>query len=110
MRTASSLEALPVVPVCGLRVPVACGWRARLLGLSFLEAAQAGPGLLIPRCGSVHTCGMRFELDLVFLDRQLRPLAVHRRVPPRRLLWHRGAAAVLEVPAAEGGEFAAPGP
>ncbi len=103
------LRRLPHRRVCGRSVPVAHGLGSRLLGLAWLEEADAGPGLLIPRCASVHTFGMRFELDLVFLDRHGRPLAVQRRVPPRRLARHRGAAAVLEVPADEGGEFPAPG-
>ena len=90
------------------RFPVATGFRARLLGLAWRDRAAAGPGLLIPRCASVHTFGMRFELDLYFLDREGRVLAVRRRVPPRRVVWRRGAAAVLEIPAAEGGESAAP--
>ncbi|MDQ3725465.1 MAG: DUF192 domain-containing protein [Actinomycetota bacterium] len=89
------------------RFPAATGFRERLLGLSRRDRSEAGPGLLIPRCASVHTFGMRFELDLFFLDGEGRILAVRRRVPPRRVVWHRGAAAVLEIPAAEGGESAA---
>lgn len=81
--------------------------RARLLGLAFLEREEAGPGLLIPRCASVHTFGMRFALDLFFLDEQDAALAVHRCVPPRRVISARGAAAVLEVPSVQGGEFSA---
>lgn len=89
-------------------VPIAVGFRARLLGLAGLELAQAGSGLLIPGCASVHTFGMRFELDLFFLDRHDRPFAVCGRVPPRHLVWRRGAAAVLEIPSPQGGEFATP--
>jgi uncharacterized protein len=87
-----------MVEVAGLAVPVAVGFRARLLGLSHLDLERAGPGLLIPRCAGVHTFGMRFALDLVFLDRRLQPLAVRRAVPPRRVFSHRAAAAVLELP------------
>lgn len=90
------------------RIPVAQSFRSRLLGLAWRERAQAGPGLLIPRCSSVHTFGMRFELDVHFLDRAGRVLSVRRRVPRRRVVWHRGAAAVLEVPAGEGGEIRPP--
>lgn len=79
---------------------VATGFRARLLGLALLEREQGGAGLLIPRCGSVHTFGMRFALDLFFLDGEGKVLSSHRCVPPRRVLHARGAAAVLEVPAA----------
>lgn len=88
--------------------PVAKGFRARLLGLAWRDPADAGPGLLIPRCASVHTFGMRFALDVFFLDRAGRVIAVRRRVPPRRVVWQRGAAAILEIPSPEGGEFGAP--
>ena len=90
--------------------PVATGFRARLCGLAWRERAQAGPGLLIPRCSSVHTFGMRFELDVYFLDSDGRVLAVRRGVPSRRVLRHRSASAVLEIPSGEGGEIDALGP
>ena len=70
--------------------------RARLLGLAL---KRAGTALLIPRCRTVHTFGMRFDLDLVWLDREGRVLAVDEGVPPRRVRGRRGAAAVIEVPA-----------
>jgi uncharacterized membrane protein (UPF0127 family) len=81
-------------------VPVATGFRARLLGLAQLDRADAGPGLLIPRCSAVHTFGMRFALDLFFLDAAGAVLAVRQAVPPRRFARCRGAIAVVEVPAA----------
>ena len=88
--------------------PTATSFRSRLLGLAWRDRAAAGPGLLIPRCARVHTFGMRFDLDVYFLDRAGHVLSMHRRVPPRRVLWCRGAAAVLEIPAAEGGEIPPP--
>ena len=109
-RIAPRLDRLPRRVVLGREVPVAVDFRARLLGLSFLRPEGAGAGLLIPRCASVHTFGMRFALDLVFLDERGVPLAVHRRVEPRRVVSHRGAAAILETPARQGGEFAGPSP
>jgi hypothetical protein len=90
-------------------VPVAVGFRARLLGLSHLDLEEAGAGLLIPRCAAVHTFGMRFALDLVFLDAGCRPLAVRPAVPPRRVFSHRAAAAVLELPSDPGRTRLAPG-
>jgi uncharacterized protein len=102
---ASRLQRLPRREVLGLVFPEARGFRARLLGLAGLERGAAGPGLLIPRCASVHTVGMRFDLDLVFLDAAGEPLQVRLAVPPRRLARCQGAAAVLELPAWEGGEI-----
>jgi uncharacterized membrane protein (UPF0127 family) len=88
--------------------PVASGLRTRLRGLSRRDRAEVGPGLLIPRCASVHTFGMRFPLDLYFLDGEGRVISVRRRVPPRRIAWQPGARYVLEIPSPQGGEFAAP--
>ena len=72
--------------------------RLRALGLMLLDRADAPEALLIPRCSSVHTFGMRFPLVVVFLDGAGRELE-RRRVAPRRLAGRRGAAAVLELPA-----------
>ena len=95
---ARRLRRLPSHDVLGQRVPVAVGFRARMLGLAHLDRDRAGAGLLIPGCSSVHTFGMRFALDLVFLDRGGRPCAVRHGVPPRRIVSDRRASAVLELP------------
>lgn len=92
------LAALPRRSVLGVEVAVASGRRARLLGLAGIPRERAGGGLLIPRCASVHSFGMRFELDLFFLDAAEQPLMVCRALPPRRFAWCRGAVAVLEIP------------
>jgi uncharacterized protein len=80
-------------------VPVATRRWPRLLGLAFLDPERAGEGLLIPRCRSVHTFGMRFALDLVFLAADGRVLELRREVPPGRLVRSRAADSVLELPA-----------
>ena len=98
-RSPRRLRALPRISIDGIEVPVAATLRARLLGLALLDRDRAGPGLLIPRCRSVHTFGMRFELDLVFLDGDGRPLREDRAVPPFRVVGCHRAWAVLEIPA-----------
>ena len=75
---------------------VARSWRARLLGLALLRGLAPDCALLIPGCSCVHTFGMRFALDITFLDGKGRELSRRREVPPRRLVRHRGAAAVVE--------------
>jgi len=95
------LRGLPTTEVCGHRVPIAATRASRLLGLALLDRGKAGAGLLIPRCRSVHTFGMRFPLRLVFLDEAARPISVRRRVPPRRFALDRRARAVLELPVGE---------
>jgi uncharacterized membrane protein (UPF0127 family) len=103
---AKRLQRLPRQRVLGFAFPVAASRRGRLLGLAGLDRDAVGEGLLIPRCASIHTFGMRFALDLVFLDDEGLPLSVRLAVPPRRFAWQWGAAAVLELPAREGGESA----
>jgi uncharacterized membrane protein (UPF0127 family) len=75
---------------------------ARLLGLALRSRPPPDRALLLPRCRSVHTFGMRFALDLIWLDRDGRVLAVDEGVPPWRVRSRRDAVAVLEVKAGEG--------
>ena len=95
---ARRLRRLPEAEVLGLQARVAQSPRARLLGLAGLEFTRAGAALLIPRCRSVHTFGMRFALDIVFLDRGGGVVAWHRSVGPRRIVSDRRAVSILEVP------------
>ena len=96
-------EGLPIAILDGGgTVPVAISRRSRLLGLARLDHAAAPAGLLIPGCRSVHTVGMRFALDLHFLDAQGLAVSVRRRVPPGRFARDRRAKAVLELASAGG--------
>ena len=74
---------------------------ARLLGLAFLRTLPAGHALFIPDCRSVHTFGMRFPIDVAFLDERGRAIRVERGVGPRRVLTCRRAFAVVEARAGE---------
>ncbi len=89
-----------------LLVWVARSPRQRLLGLAGLTGIPAGRALLIPNCAAVHTWGMRFRLDIVFLEwppaRVSTFLTLREAVSPRRA--ERVArpprrTAVLEAPA-----------
>lgn len=91
-------QGLPRQTLLGVTVPVASTWRSRLLGLALLPRGRAGPGLLLPRCRSVHTLGMRFDLDLVFLDGLGKVVALRRSVRPGRVAGCRAAECVLELP------------
>jgi uncharacterized protein len=102
------LAALPARPLAdGLRIALAASWRARLRGLAGLAALPAGVGLELPRCRSVHTLGMRFSLDLVWLDGEGAVVRVDRGVAPLRLRSCRRARSVVEVAAGRGDAFAA---
>lgn len=70
----------------------------RLRGLLGRPPLGAGQGLLIDPCPSVHTIGMRYALDLAFLDPQWRVLSLVRELPPLRFAGCAKARATLELP------------
>lgn len=68
-----------------------------LLGRSFLPDQQA---LWIHHCNSIHTFFMKFSIDCVFVDKNLKVKAIYQDVHPWRLVlpvW--GASSVIEMTA-----------
>jgi uncharacterized membrane protein (UPF0127 family) len=84
-----------------MRVVVADSYWTRLRGLLGRRELGPGEGLLLRPASSVHTAFMRFPIDVVFLDDELRVLDVVEAVPPWRVKAKRGARAVLELGAGE---------
>ena len=81
----------------GVPLEIAASYRARTRGLLGRDGIE-GALLLSPASG-VHTVRMRFAIDVAYLDRRLRVLAV-RTMPPGRLGLPRPLARhVLEAPA-----------
>ena len=102
-----SMTVLQVFSANGGKVAVFVAERysKRLLGLTGLRGLPSRTGLLIPDCRSIHTFGMRFPLDVVFVgsagplgDRPV--VAVHASLPAWTGLVPlvRGAHGVLELP------------
>lgn len=87
-------------PVCD-RCVVADRPLARMLGLLGKTGLGRGEGLLLRPAGSVHTWFMRFPIDVVFLDVELRVVKVAAQVRPWRIASGRGARSVLELAAGE---------
>jgi uncharacterized membrane protein (UPF0127 family) len=73
----------------------------RMRGLLGRGSLPGGEGLLLRPAPSIHTAFMRFPIDVVFLDADLRVLKVVVRLKPWRTASVRGAKAVLELPAGE---------
>jgi uncharacterized protein len=83
------------------RCEVADTFLTRGKGLLGKRALAAGEGVLIKPCSSIHMFFMRFPIDAVFLDRDLRVLKVVPDLKPWRMAAKRGAKAVLEFGAGE---------
>lgn len=71
----------------------------RMRGLLGRSSLQYGEGLLLRPAGSIHTAFMRFPIDAVFLDANMRVLRVESDLRPWRIAAQRGAKAVVELPA-----------
>jgi uncharacterized protein len=84
----------------GWRVAVADSWWRRLRGLLARPPLKKGEGMLLLRCSSVHTMGMRRAIDVLFLDADGRVVRRIPRLGPWRLgLGGGGAVHALELPA-----------
>ena len=82
------------------RLEIADRFWSRFVGLQGRAAPPPGFGLLLAPCPSLHTCAMRFALDVIMLDRSGRVLEVRRGVRPWRVVIPaQPTFAILEVPA-----------
>ena len=86
-----------VTPAGLLRVRIAEHFLARALGLLVGAPLEATEGLLIAPCASIHTIGMRYLIDVVFLDREARVMRVCPEVAAGRARFAPGARGVLEL-------------
>jgi len=84
----------------GERIECARSFLARLRGLLFRPPLAEGEGLWIEPCRSIHTMGMRYAIDAIFLDAEMRVVAIAERLRPwRATRIQPRARAVLELPA-----------
>jgi uncharacterized membrane protein (UPF0127 family) len=77
------------------------GFFERLLGLMFRASLAEGEGLLLEGEQSIHTCFMRFPIDVLYLDRDYCVLRAVHSMAPFKLgpLFTRHCHAILELPA-----------
>jgi uncharacterized membrane protein (UPF0127 family) len=79
---------------------IADSFRTRLVGLLRDKMLAQGDGLWIKPCNSIHSIGMKFVFDAVFLDKNLRVVHLMPEMKPwqmSKMVW--AAKSVLELPA-----------
>ena len=81
------------------QLSIADSFWSRLAGLQFRRPLPSDAGLLLVPCNSVHTCFVRFPVDVVFLDDRGCVLAVRRNLRPWRL-----AVGTAQEPCRAGGD------
>lgn len=82
-----------------IRIRVARRFHTRLVGMLGASDWPEDLGLAFPQCGALHTWGMRFALDLLWLDADGTILSMHPQVGPWRLRWDRRAMLAIEFKA-----------
>jgi uncharacterized protein len=70
----------------------------RMVGLLNRSSLAQGEGLLLDRCYGIHTFFMRFAIDVLFLDKELRVIRAVPAIPPFRTCVVKQAVYVLELP------------
>ena len=71
---------------------------SRLKGLMFSDDIKPHDALLITSCNSIHTCFMKYTIDVIFLSKDLRVVKILRNLKPWRMTLPRfGAKQVLEM-------------
>lgn len=72
-------------------------WK-RLIGLLGTRSLAVGDGLLIKPCSSIHTFGMAYSIDVLFVDQDHRIIKIITQMPARRLAMKPGSSYVIELP------------
>jgi len=80
------------------RLELATTFWSRFIGLQFRRSLATDQGLLLQPCSSLHSCFMRFPIDVIMLDRENRVLKVRRRLSPwRAMICVAGTEAIIET-------------
>ncbi len=80
------------------RVYVADTFLKRLVGLRRFKELKDDEGMLLCPCFQIHTFGMNFDIDVVFLSRDSTILDIHHRMQPGGISKKvKGAHKVLEL-------------
>lgn len=79
-------------------VSLADTWLTRLVGLLRTDKT-AFKGLLISPCSSVHTIGMRYAIDVIFIDGNRRVSKLCKNIEPMRFCFGtHDTTSTLELP------------
>lgn len=66
-------------------VEEASSFGERLMGLMFRKDMESDKGMLIKNCNSIHTFFMRFNIDVLFLDKNYKIVKIINQMRPWRM-------------------------
>ncbi len=80
------------------RALIADSSKTRKTGLLKHDKLEPGEGLWIAPCEGVHTVGMKFPIDVLFLDKKRKVVKIRAAMPRWRMAASLFAHSVLELP------------
>lgn len=84
-------------------VIIAKSFFARLKGLLGVDSLAEDEGIIIKPCNSIHTMGMKFNIDVAFIDKNNKVIHIINEMPPGKFSpIVRGGSYIIE---GKGGTF-----
>jgi uncharacterized membrane protein (UPF0127 family) len=80
------------------RALIADNSKTRKTGLLKHDRLESGEGLWITPCEGIHTVGMKFPIDVLFLDKKRKVVKIRAAMPRWRMAASLFAHSVLELP------------
>lgn len=81
------------------KVEVASTFFNRMKGLLHRDGFTTTNGLIITPCNYVHTFGMKFAIDIVFIDKNYRVIGFRTNVKKNKIAGSINSKHTLELPA-----------
>jgi len=79
---------------------IAKNFRERFWGLMFRKKLPTDEGLMLLGCNGIHTCFMRFAIDVVFMDINHQVISIREKIKPwKNSGFIKKAYITLELPA-----------
>lgn len=77
---------------------IATTFKSRGVGLLGMSGLNDNQGLWIHKCNSIHTFFMKFTIDCIFVDQNLKIKSLKSKVSPWKVIWPQwNASSVFEV-------------
>ena len=81
------------------KAKIATSFGLRLKGLMFDRSLDESQALIFYNAPAIHTCFMRFAIDIVFLDKENRVIRICEAIKPWKMVFCPSSKLVIELPA-----------
>ena len=69
----------------------------RLKGLIGKKEIDEREGIILYPCSSIHCFGMKFPIDVIFLDKEKRVLSIYKNLQPNKMVSEKKAVYTIEM-------------